>query len=597
MVCLRVKRFFMSHIDGRIFNKSIFESRFQFDNDSAEERKKKSVRCHNALAACFLRMFNNPPIKLEVYINNKKTYVNVNRRSLINWAKAHHLTGDPKKLSKEQWQTLVSNSLKKTSSQDEEKLDGADTSDTEPTEGEIKTEVDKDKEGLKAPEITPDTSKTTKVDSVITSHGIDPVTGMEIEDTAKQILIKGIPFSADTLAYYMITSNTDDIVTRSDTSKVIIWESSVEYLSVLNRLLPLVQGTNLEKEIQLRVEGYTLAKELINDFNNEHPDFHFSDLLESMLKKMQATINMGASYMSDAQIEGFNAYYKLRNFLPEKIMKIIFPFYAYDRDDPYCISTASRVFHQQIARIAQLGLTEKSLISSEKALKHDIEPYIAWFEKKIPPPLTLKKEEEHWAGPISSLKAIQLIDSSVSINITLRYAAFESEDALDCFAMAIIEKFRIAKDSCTPDSKLFEILTTELSINDKKEAIKNSLQVMSLNSQGVEALKEICRFDRNVFRELRDKLYPGMSLFNMPTDENVWNRIEQSPDLIASCTNLANPRWISFLVKKSLGVDIPVSKYWYETTHSLVYYKGRGEFPQVMEGGEDKKFKLLLSAE
>jgi hypothetical protein len=392
----------------------------------------------------------------------------------------------------------------------------------------------------------------------------------------------------------------------NSSSKINIWNNKTEYLNLLNQLFLQLENDELKKEIQLRIEGYPLAEALINDFNREHPDFSFGDLLSCLYEKMNKTAILGASYMTNEQNEGFTAYYRLRNSLPENIIKIIFPFYAYDPGDPNCISSASRVLKSQIDRLNRLNFHTNSLIPSEQALKIDVTPYINWLEKKLSPliaPTISEATELHWTGRERiSLKAYQYFTFE-PINITLQYVELkDGEDVLDAFALALIEKFKRDEASFSNASpEITVILRNMLNVDEKKEAIKNMLRELNSKPLDLNTLKIFCKADRDLFRSIRGEFFRNayQIQIGLVQDEQVWEELEKKPDLIRNYLNVMResldkdlPSAITVMIQSFLNIEIPLSKC--HQGKIQVIFKGTGAAPHVMFDERDDQFKLLV---
>lgn len=426
-------------------------------------------------------------------------------------------------------------------------------------------------------------------------ENIDPITNMEIEKGEPLILVNNVRFSADSLARYMMTNKNDNFFTRSDGTQVIIWRNQEEYLDILNRLLPLLKDPELIQQIQVRIEGYPLAKGLIDDFNRLHPDFSFGSLLACLYAKMSDSGVLGANFITGNQGEGFNAYYRLRNCLPEKMMKVIFPFYAYSPGDPNCIGSASRVLSSQISRLELLDLSKASKINAERALDKDIEPYILWFEERflVAPPVSVTEDISR-IGPITSMKAIQFVEDG-NINIGLRYVSMEAgTDLATSFAIALMEKFEKSPLSFSKAQPMIaNILNGTLPTDEKKRVVKRTIEELVATHANLELLKEACNGDRSLFRAIRKAAFPDKDYgwWDTPPDEVIWAQVEKNPDLIRPFLTIDNPNLVSIVVKQFFGVEIPVS----ELSEGNAFRQGGSEFPQVMFDKRDKQFKLLLS--
>lgn len=432
-----------------------------------------------------------------------------------------------------------------------------------------------------------------------TEDTIDPITQMPLGPEDKLVVINNVRFSAETLAYYLVTNSNDHSLVNPDKSEIQIWKTHTEYLAVLQQLLPLIQNPVSIQEIQMRLDGYPLAKALIDEFNQAHPNFSFSHLLECIYQRMKQSSTQGANNMTDEQEEGFEAYYQLRSSLPEKIVKIIFPFYAYDPGDSQCIRSASGVLKKQIGRLTLLGLIQPpSLSSKEEAFNQEIKPYIRWFTEKFTSPAAVQTcEQTHWAGTLTSEKAEQGV-INVTIHITLRHVTLtQGADYLDGFASALMEKFQKNK---TPflsiQHPISVLLQQEMPESEKKQAIKTQLQQL-INAQHnpLQRLKEICKLDREIFRSMRENLQAQLP--RDPKDDVVWARIEQNSALISSTLKENEPLCLHLLIKQALGIEISFSTCWKSKYSSSLVFSGMGDFPQVMHDLRDKSFKLLLSAE
>jgi hypothetical protein len=317
---------------------------------------------------------------------------------------------------------------------------------------------------------------TTQAQTSSSTLGTDPITQMPFEPEDKIVVINNISFSAETLAYYLMTSANDHSYMTSNDTEVSIWKTPAEYLAILEQLLPLIKNPVAIKEIQIRLEGYPLAKALIQEFNQAHPAFSFSHLLECLYQQMHHRGNaQGADGMTDEQIDGFDAYYELRSCLPEKIVKIIFPFYAYAPGDPSCIGSASRVLKKQIERLTLLGLHQVPTISLQEALDKKIKPYIRWFKEKFAPPALPIVTQTHWAGTITSEKATQIV-IDVTVPVTLHSITL-GQEAEDGFAGALMEKFRRNQTLFLKiKHPISDLLQKELPETEKKQAMKSLLQ-------------------------------------------------------------------------------------------------------------------------
>lgn len=99
------------HIMSKILNTSFFESRLEFDEIKDEPQakgRKNGIRCHSSIAAFFLRLFCKNPIKLQLNIDGKQTYIWVNRNSLKGWLYNHHQNIDGyAKWQAKDWQAKV----------------------------------------------------------------------------------------------------------------------------------------------------------------------------------------------------------------------------------------------------------------------------------------------------------------------------------------------------------------------------------------------------------------------------------------------------------------------------------------------------------
>jgi hypothetical protein len=425
--------------------------------------------------------------------------------------------------------------------------------------------------------------------------GTDPITQMPFEPEDKIVTINNIQFSAETLAYYLVKSANDHSYKTPNGTEVSIWKTPAEYLGILEQLLPLITKPVSIEEIQMRLEGYPLAKALIQEFNQAHPTFSFSNLLECLYQQMHHRGNaQGANSMTNEQQDGFDAYYQLRSCLPEKIVKIIFPFYAYDPGDRQCIGSASRVLKKQIERLTLLGLNLAPAISPKEALDQKIKPYIRWFNEKFAPPALPTVTQTHWAGTITSEKAKQTaIDVTVSVTL---HSITLGQEAEDGFAGALMEKFRRNQTLFLKiKHPISDLLQKELPETEKKQAMKSLLQnLISAPHDPLQRLKEICKLDREIFRSMREQLEGQLP--SNPKDPDVWARIEKRPELISSSLEANKHLCLYLLIKQTLGIEIPASICWKGYSGSLVF-TGPGDFPQVMHDLRDKSYKLLLSAE
>lgn len=421
---------------------------------------------------------------------------------------------------------------------------------------------------------------------------VDPITQVPFEPGDKLIVINNVQFCAETLAHYLVKNRNDSVVLLEDRSRITLWKNSTEYLALLNNLLPLIKDTALIQGIQMRIDGYPLAKALIQEFNNKYPDFSFMHLLEDIFQKMHQTGGVGASFMTDNQKEGFHAYYRLRNCLPEKIATIIFPFYAYDPGDPYCISSASRVLRGQIERLTLLDLGHST--SSQEAIKCQIEPYIQYFEGQVPSP-TLTSQT-HWAGTITSVPAKQRV-IDVAISVTLRYIPLhQGADIYDGFAFALMEKFpKNEMPSLSIQHPISALLKNKMAESRKRKKIKNHLKKLE-PQDSLQLLKTICAIDRDIFRGLREKVQNQLP--SNPKDDAVWAEIEKNPSLISSTLEQSKDTYpyLQGLIQQTLGIEIPVSICWERHSDTSLAFISTGDFPQVMRDERDGSFKLLLSA-
>lgn len=431
----------------------------------------------------------------------------------------------------------------------------------------------------------------------------DPITQLPFEPEDKLIVLHNTRFCAETLTSYLVTNKSDHEFVTPNRTKITLWKNTTEYLDLLEQLLPLIKDPVSITAIQMRIEGYPLAKTLVQEFNLAHPNFSYSDLLECLLQKMQSISLGGANYISPYQEKGFDAYYRLRNCLPENIVKIIFPFYAYHPGDSQCISSASRVLKQQIERLALLDLAQTPAIRSDEALNHQVQPYIEWFEKRFASPAQRSTTSQtHWAGTIATENAKQLVGGisiPVSIPVTLHYITFNQEaDAYDRFTIALMEKFRKNETLfVNRQHPISVLLQEEMSEDEKRQKIKRCLKtiVEERKYDPLQLLKNLCANDRNIFRSMRNKLQNQLQAD--PDDDAVWAKIEQHPSLINSCLEENNHLCLKGVIELTLKIEIPVSRCWKSDHSDNFIFQGTGDFPQIMYDQRDKSYKLLLSAQ